>query len=310
MPALWLGGCGTYATHTGAFRRSLANEEYDQAVQNLSKSGPDRLLYLLDRGLIAHYQSRYRQSNTFFEEAERLADQLFARSVSRELTSLITTDAVKHYRGEEFELVFIHYYRALNYWYLGFPEDALVESRKANLKLAYLASSADSEANYRNDAFIHYMTGLFYEATGELNDAYVSYINAAKAYEFYEMAFELPPPKSLKSDIIRVDRALHRSVTPHIRFASATLDDLDTASRNGELILFSEIGFVPRKAEQEIDFPLFSNDIEWKDKHQIEKLSRKVRADTELPIRTTGRLSTGSESPSPPTLNSSPGQDS
>ena len=278
LPALtlWLTGCGTYAYHTGALRRNLANEEYEQAIQNLSMSGPDRLLYLLDRGIIAHYQGRYPQSNTFFEEAERLTDQLFTRSVSREIAALVTNDAVKHYRGEEFELVFIHYYRALNYWFLGLPEDALVESRKANLKLAYLAASSDFEANYRNDAFIHYMTGLFYEATGELNDAYVSYVNAEKAYQIYERTFELPPPGHLQKDIIRVDRALHQSVTPYVRLASATAGDIDRRSQNGELVLFSEIGFVPRKVEEEVNLPIFSDEIGWKDTHQIKKLSKKV----------------------------------
>ena len=36
LPALtlWLTGCGTYAYHTGALRRNLANEEYEQAIEN------------------------------------------------------------------------------------------------------------------------------------------------------------------------------------------------------------------------------------------------------------------------------------
>ena len=49
----------------------------------------------------------------------------------------------------------------------------------------------------------HYMTGLIYEATGELNDAYVSYRNALDAYETYKKAFGLKAPAALRKDLAR-----------------------------------------------------------------------------------------------------------
>ena len=82
----------------------------------------------------AYNRGDYELSNRYFETAERVADHLFTRSLSREAASFLTNDEVRPYRGEPFELVFIHYYRALNYWHLSEYEDALVECRKANLK--------------------------------------------------------------------------------------------------------------------------------------------------------------------------------
>ncbi|MDA0748472.1 MAG: hypothetical protein O2954_18290 [bacterium] len=250
----FLTGCATYSHNAADLRASLVSQNYERATASLKdvRKGPARLLYLLENGLVAHSQRRYESSNRYFAEAEFLADQLFTRSLSREVASLITNDTVRYYRGEEFELVFIHYYRALNYWYLGLPEDALVECRKANLKLARYATQAEYETSYKNDAFMHYLTGLFYEATGELNDAWVSYKNAQQAYEHAEEALGVHAPPALSTDLRRVEDLLDGK--PHIRLTSS-------APANGEIILFSEIGFIPRKIEEEISLPLYETDI-------------------------------------------------
>ena len=253
---------------------SLADGHYETALQTLGKArkGPARLLYLMENGLIAHYRGEYHASNRFFEVAERLSDRLFTRSLSREAASLITNDQVRAYRGEEFELAFINYYRALNYWYLGEPEEALVECRKANLKLDRYAAQADYDATYRNDAFIHYMTGLIYEATGELNDAYVSYRNALDAYETYQNVFGLEAPAALRTDLRRVEEDLGYVEPRDGRGGSAGPD----SPPDGELVLFSEIGFVPHKVQEEISLPVYENDVETVSKKRLDGISRKI----------------------------------
>ena len=271
---VFLAGCATYTHNAATFRSSLAQGNYETALQSLGKArkGPARLLYLMENGLIAHYRGEYHVSNRFFEDAERLSDRLFTRSISREAASLITNDQVRAYRGEEFELAFINYYRALNYWYLGEPEEALVECRKANLKLERYAAQADYDATYRNDAFIHYMTGLIYEATGELNDAYVSYRNAVDAYETYQKAFGLKAPAALRKDLRRVEQALGYTEDPGEGAASADW----RSPTAGELILFSEIGFVPHKIQEEINLPIYKDDVERVSKKRVEGLSKKI----------------------------------
>lgn len=269
-----LSGCATYTHNAVTFRSSLAGGHYETALQTLgnARKGPARLLYLMENGLISHYRGEYHASNRFFESAERLSDRLFTRSLSREVASLITNDQVRAYRGEEFELAFINYYRALNYWYLNEPEEALVECRKANLKLERYAAQADYDATYRNDAFIHYITGLIYEATGELNDAYVSYRNALDAYETYHAAFGLAAPEALGRDLRRVETALDFVDNPGE--AVATRDS--HSAGDGELIVFSEVGFVPHKVEEEISLPIYEGDDFSGKKDRLERVSRKI----------------------------------
>ena len=260
---LTMSACATYAQFTGDLQKDLARGDYEAALGTLNDadSGANRLLFLMENGLVAHDRGHYEQSNTYFEHAERLADQLFTRSLSREVAALLTNDAVRAYRGEKYELVFIHYYRALNYWHLGLPEDALVECRKANLKLARHTSNGDYETSYRNDAFIHYMTGLFYEATGELNDAYVSYRDAAKAYIIYSENLGISPPALLYEDLRRVSGIFDSEDAPAVQLASLGTPFLPRPAGDGELVLFAETGFVPRKIQKEIDLPIFDDDI-------------------------------------------------
>lgn len=256
-----LQGCTTYAHFSGDIRTSLRARNYEAARAQIAKAkkGGNQLLYLLENGLLAHYEGRYAASNRYFADVERLSAQLFTRSVSREAAALVTNDAVRKYRGHSFEMVAVHYYRALNYWYLGLPEDALVECRKANLKLAQYAIH-NGQASYKNDAFIHYITGLFYEATGEFNDAYISYGHARDAYSHYEKTFDLAPPQAVATDLEHMAAALDGEGTD-ARLASFNGMRFAKSAGNGELVLFLEIGFIPRKVEEEIELPLYEDDL-------------------------------------------------
>jgi hypothetical protein len=166
---LFLLGCAAgYSKYMGAPLKNMARGDYAGALAKLEKpeGKTNRLLYYFEKGLLLHYQGEYETSNQVFAQAERLIDQLYTKSVSREIASLLTNDAIRAYSGEEFERALIHYYRALNYQYLGQPQEALVECRKANLRLEDFAAKAEYKLTYKNDAFIQYMTGLFFEAEG------------------------------------------------------------------------------------------------------------------------------------------------
>lgn len=253
-----LTGCAPYAANTLEIRNTLSAGDHASAFRAVTRAahGPSKLLYFLEGGLIAHYDGDYDRSNALLDRAERVADALFTRSLSRELASFITSDETRDYRGEPYELVFIHYYRALNYWYLGLPEDALVECRKANLKLAVYTRDEEARLSYRNDAFIHYLTALIYEAEQEYNDAYVSLRDATVAYRAYEDAFGIPAPDALEADLARVEAELDY----------ASVDDAIVLNRRqnageGELVVFAELGFIPRKTQEELNLPVYKSDL-------------------------------------------------
>ena len=269
-----LQGCTTYAHFSGDIRTSLRTRNYDEARAQIAKAkkGGNQLLYLLENGLLAHYEGRYAVSNRYFADAERLSDKLYTRSISREAAAFLTNDAIRKYRGDSFEMVAIHYYRALNYWYLGLPEDALVECRKANLKLDQYAIH-NGQASYKNDAFIHYITGLFYETTGELNDAYISYQHARDAYSHYEKTFNIIPPQAVSEDLEHMTAVLDGEGTD-TRLVSFNGMPYVKPAGNGELVIFLEIGFIPRKVEEEIDLPLYEEDI--KRSEEVKKVATDI----------------------------------
>jgi len=261
---LFLLGCAAgYSKYMGAPLKNMARGDYAGALAKLEKpeGKTNRLLYYFEKGLLLHYQGEYETSNQVFAQAERLIDQLYTKSVSREIASLLTNDAIRAYSGEEFERALIHYYRALNYQYLGQPQEALVECRKANLRLEDFAAKAEYKLTYKNDAFIQYMTGLFFEAEGELNDAYISYKDADKGYRAYAEAFGIQPPKMLGSDLARLSFKLGyraEGIAYSERYG-LKLGDW-ASSQDGEVIFFVEHGFIARKYQQEINLPILESD--------------------------------------------------
>ena len=261
---LWLSGCG--AAYSGYVSHSLSQLEkgnYEGALAKLEKpSGKtNKLLYHLEKGLILHYQGQYEASNLEFERAERLSDQLYTRSISRQVAAMVSNDAVIAYRGEEFELALIHYYRAMNYDRLGDRQAALVECRKANLKLENYAQQAEYELSYKNDAFLQYMTGLFFESEGEWNDAYISYKDALKGYRAYEAAFGLPVPHILLVDLARLAECLGYADEAQEYAKQYPLEQgaLQPVS-GGEIVVFVESGFVPRKHQVEFNMPIMAGE--------------------------------------------------
>ena len=262
---LLLSGCGAaYSGYVSGSLNQLEKGNYEAALGKLEKpSGKtNKLLYHLEKGLILHYQGQYEASNVEFERAERLSDQLYTRSVSREIAALLSNDSIVAYRGEEFELALIHYYRAMNYARLGDRQAVLVECRKANLKLENYAQQAEYELSYKNDAFLQYMTGLFFEAEGEWNDAYISYKDALKGYRAYEAAFDLQAPRMLIIDLARLAQRLgyEDEVAEYTKRYQLEPEELQPAS-GGELVVFVESGFVPRKHQVEFSVPILDYDV-------------------------------------------------
>ncbi len=243
--------------------KRLGNRDYEGALVKLEDHDKqtDKLLYRLEKGLILHYRGLYEESNRQFEKAERLIDKRYARSVSREIAALLTNDAIRAYSGEEFERVIIHYYRAMNYHYLGGPQGALVECRKANLRLEDYAAASEYELSYKNDAFLQYMSGLFFAAEGEWNDAYISYKDAEKGYMAYEQALGLEAPAMLGKDLARMAKKLEyvEDVATYMERYALQPEDLLTPAGT-EVIVFVESGFIARKHQREISLPILEDD--------------------------------------------------
>ena len=257
---LLLSGCSSHIAHSPFIKAALVEQDYDAALERVEKisKGSSRLLYLYEKGLILHYQDQNEASNEAFEEAEIVYDELYTKSVSREIGALITSDNIIKYTGEHYEIALTHYYKILNYLYLHDPQGALVECRKLNI---LLQTFADSEgASNANDPFLQYLTGLVYLAYGEPTDADVSLRVARDTYATLGTRFGVEFPEHLYCDLARGSAAVHDYA------AAASYRDSTTCSEDGReygtLNLFLECGYIPYRIEENAVIPLYKDEMD------------------------------------------------
>lgn len=251
------GACGTYHRQSADIKRSFTEADYDHALERIEQIDPgtSELLYLYEKGLILHYGNQYEESNEAFERAELLLEELYTKSVTRELAALTITDNIAKYRGESHEAILVNYYKILNYIYLGDLEGAVVECRRVNRKLEYLR---DTEGVFfSNDPFIQYFTGMVYKAANELNDADVSLRVAVDEYQELAGAYGIEVPDQLLCDAAETARLLG-----DFPGADSTADDCPPSPTpdHGVLNLFLECGYVAHKQERKIVLPVFKDD--------------------------------------------------
>jgi len=267
-----LTGCSTYVERHRLLRDDLAGGDFDAALEVIDEGakGHDRLLNLLESGLVLHYADRWRESNAVFEEAELLAADLYTRSISQAALSLITNDAAIDYRAKPHEMALVPYFRALNYVYLGERTGALVEARKAEIRLREWMGAAESarasgEADpvLENNAFLHYLRGMIHEWGGETNEAFLAYRHAALAYADAAGLLATDTPPWLGADLLRTGRRLgfDAELDALGRQLPGLLPDSQAdPGETGEVVLFLETGYAPYRESNELDLPIFAND--------------------------------------------------
>ncbi len=162
---------GDAAFRAGRYEEAAAH--FQKGVEKQGEDGRDVLLYLLDAGLALHSAGRFAESNRLFLQAERIADIKDYTSLSTEAATLVTSENLTHYKGEDFEKVLINTYLAMNFALMGNRESSLVEARKVNRKLQLMVQ--EGKRKYQQNAFARYLSGVLYEADRDWNNAYVDY---------------------------------------------------------------------------------------------------------------------------------------
>ncbi len=245
-----------YEIRVGKALNYLESGKYEDALQEIDKElEPGNLLYHLEKGLILHYAARYRKSNKELETAERLREELYTRSLTKEAASLLTSENIKSYRGEDFEDVFINYYKALNYLKLRRIEDAIIELRRVDEKLAYLNSHYEHKNVYKSDAFMEFLSGLFHEIEHEYNDALVSYRLSLASYEDYRKFYGLKPPDFLIKRLLLAAKLA--GIQDVLEEVSSRYPGIEPASEEASVLVFLlENGKMPGKKEGFVEVPV------------------------------------------------------
>ena len=229
------------------FRRGRYEEaagRLEKGLKSHGEDGKDSLLYLMDIGLSYHSAGKYEESNQAFLKADKMAEIKDYTSLAAEGATLLTSENIKHYPGEDFEKILINTYLAVNYALLGDHENALVEARRVNHKLHLMVT--EGKRKYKQNAFARYLSAVLYEADGSYDDALIDYKEAAKL---------VPDFPGLGRDLWRCAKAAHMpdEMEDWAEKFSLTARDREIAkqvgpwSKKGEIIVLYENGISPVK---------------------------------------------------------------
>jgi hypothetical protein len=218
--------CSSWKSHVAFYENvshDLAVGNYQHAEQTIDNSRDteeykekDRVLYYLDKAILMHYQQEFQQSNDYFNQADNTMEELFTRSISRVLSSLLINDNVQEYSGEIYENIYVNVFKAINYLKMNQFDDAYVEIRRVNEKLVLLddqygklveqLNQSDSmkikitkkATRFYDDVLAHYLSYLIFRAEGEYDNSRISFekIRSAQAAQNDVYDYQLPAPIS------------------------------------------------------------------------------------------------------------------
>ena len=232
----------------------------EKAYTNLQENAPKKsdIPFLFELGLVAHYANHFQESNAAFDQAGDIAEDRYTKSVSKEAISLVTSDQMRPYPGTRYERLLSHYYRTINYVYLNQLDGALVECRRATALINYFKGE-DEKYDFFGAAFLAHLSAVLFEATGEWNDAYISYKQAAEYYQNASEKTGVEMPEDIGHSLVRLARKLG-FVDEMERYEEQYGEFSPRPANTGELILFYESGYVPPKGEETLMFPILKKD--------------------------------------------------
>ncbi len=250
-----LAGCAGHVGTMYDVRSALLHNDLEEARAILAEAGrgTDDLLFALEDGLLLHVAGDPELSNSRFEFAEQRVDELYTKSITRALLSLVTSDLILKFEPRGIENFLVNYYRALNYLQLGEPQEAAVEWRRLAFKLQF--SRVQGEAPYLDPPFFNYLVGLGLEFD-DPNDAYISLRRAEAGYREQGGG----PPDDLIDDLMRL--AANLGFGDHLELYRNRYGDRPRGTDGvghsawGEVVVLVEDGLVAPLAEVNAYVPI------------------------------------------------------
>ncbi len=248
--------CATYNSSMNTYYASLQSHDYDKALKRLESNkfigrSRNKLLYQLEKGKLFFLKKDPAQSNIHFNQADELMESARKSAADIALGNLVNP-MMQTYRGEDFELFMVHFYKALNYVALGQPQEAVVEARRITLATDRQSDKFKNESKrYSKDAFALNLQGMIYEQAGDMNNAFIAYRNAVDVYlKAGDAYYGVTIPAQLPQDLLR-SAASMGFTDEQTRYEKLLKTNLSPGSSTaGELILFFEEGRAPVKQER------------------------------------------------------------
>lgn len=258
---LLLTSCATYYEMNREFNANFEKGRLEEAEKVLAKKekkiekSKERLLYYLNRGVVLSLLGEYRESNEYLEKAYLYTEDYHTNYLN-EAAAMLSNPTFTAYRGEDHENLMVLYYKALNFMKLGEYDNALVECRRLNIRLNQLSDKYKSEKKYQQDAFIHTLMGIIYDAKKDYNNAFIAYRNALEIYrKDYQEMFGVSAPKQLKEDLLRTAYLTGFMDEFQLYKKEFGMEDYKHKPNDGgTLVFFWNNGLGPVKSEWSINF--------------------------------------------------------
>lgn len=262
---LFLFSCASYNQKSAIYYKYVADGDYATATKELDKIGllkqpRNKLLLLMEKGRISHLNKDYENSNLYFNEADQMLENGSDGGAMDAVVGTLVNPMSQTYKAEDFEKFMIHYYKALNYLYLGKREDAVVEARRITLQTQEQGDKFNNkDSRYTKDAFSLNLQGLIYESDGDVNNAFIAYRNAADIYLSKKDStwYGTKIPERLKYDLLNT--AYQNGFTAELMQYENLLNTKyqpKPKAEGGELVIFWENGHAPVKIQQDVVFSL------------------------------------------------------
>jgi len=237
---------------SGSYGNALSSLENEKGpARKTVYTSKNDILFYLDRGMLRHYAGQYTDSSEDLENADMLIEAAFTKSISQAIGSYLLNDNVKDYAGEDYENLYVNVFNSLNYYHNNDLQGSLVEIRRLNEKLNFLADKYERakdkilESNkqldpgqlpmeaskYSNSALARYLGMLFYRGIGNDDSVRIDYEELGRAYSLAPEVYNNPIPSSVE-------------------------DELEVPEGQGRLNVIAFAGLSPVKQEENIFIPL------------------------------------------------------
>ncbi len=274
-----------YSAQNKELYQTVQQGEYIEASEMLEDFVAGDILDNFEKGRVYFLNQQYAESKTTLE----LSDEAVKRQQSKAIISVSDTatsvgslainDNLNDYRPADYELGFLHLYLGLNYVQANDLDGALVEMRRANQVQEQARSSREAELQRaQNDlksngmsanlgsvlsqypdagktlqavqnGYLLYLSALLYEASNDLNSAYVDYRRALAV---------APENKTVIDGTLRVAQRLGMNEDLKLlekQYGSAqTLQD-----GQGRVIILDEQGIVKAMDSWRLSLPLYDS---------------------------------------------------
>lgn len=145
--------------------------EAGESLREIETSGKDRVLVLMERGMIHHASGDHISAIRDWIDATALIQDLDYVRLSEKTTSMVINDRAETYTGRPYERALLHAFTAKSYFALGQWREAAVEAR-------LIASGFENLNGFPDDAYSHYIAGLAFELIRDSNGSRIEYAQA------------------------------------------------------------------------------------------------------------------------------------